>query len=117
MQPLRLKDGFPGEIMYVVPRPVLDKARSHPLVSPLTPTDIGWFPSARFHYRERPAGAPEHILIYCAEGSGWCEIDGCQTQSGCQSGAHHTETASSHLRGGERRSLVNTLGAFCGHIR
>ena len=76
MQPLRLKDGFPGEIMYVVPRPVLDKARSHPLVSPLTPTDIGWFPSARFHYRERPAGAPEHILIYCAEGSGWCEIDG-----------------------------------------
>ncbi len=76
MPSLRLKDGFPGEIMYVVPRPMLEKARSHPLVSPLTPTDIGWFPSARFHYRERPSGAPEHILIYCTDGKGWFEIDG-----------------------------------------
>ena len=76
MQSLRLKDGFPGEIMYVVPRPMLEKARSHPLVSPLTPTDIGWFPSARYHYRERPSGAPEHILIYCTDGKGWFEIGG-----------------------------------------
>ena len=76
MQSLRLKDGFPGEIMYDVPRPSLEKARSHPLVSPLTPTDIGWFPAARYHYRERPAGAPEHILIYCTDGKGWFEIDG-----------------------------------------
>ena len=76
MSPIRLKDGFPGQIMYVVPRPVLAKARSHPLVSPLTPTDIGWFPAARFHYRERPAGAPEHILIVCTAGRGWLEIDG-----------------------------------------
>ena len=76
MQELRLKDGFQGEIMYVVPRPVLEKARTHPLVSALTPTDIGWFPSARYHYRERPAGAPEHILIYCTAGLGWFEIDG-----------------------------------------
>lgn len=76
MQSLRLKDGFPGEIMYVVPRPMLQKARSHPLVNPLSPTDIGWFPSARYHYRARPSGAPEHILIYCADGKGWFEIDG-----------------------------------------
>ena len=62
--------------MYVVPRPILEKARTHPLVNALTPTDIGWFPAARYHYRERPAGAPEHILIYCTEGRGWCEIDG-----------------------------------------
>ena len=76
MSEIRLKDGFAGEIMHVVPRPVLKKARSHPLVNALTPTDIGWFPSARFHYRERPAGAPEHILILCARGRGWLEIDG-----------------------------------------
>ncbi len=76
MATLRLKDGFAGEIMYVVPRPILEKARAHPLVNALTPTDIGWFPAARYHYRERPAGAPEHILIYCAKGRGFCEIDG-----------------------------------------
>ena len=62
--------------MHVVPRPILERARSHPLVSPLTLTDIGWFPSARYHYRERPAGAPEHILIYCTVGKGWFEVDG-----------------------------------------
>ena len=56
MPPLRMKDGFPGEIMYVAPRPMLEKARSHPLIRPLTPIDIGWFPSARYHYRERPSG-------------------------------------------------------------
>ena len=82
MQPIRLKDGFQGEIMYVVPRPILQKARSHPLVSPLTPTDIGWFPSARYHYRERPSGAPEHILIVCAEGSGWLQADGVRHHVG-----------------------------------
>ena len=78
MQSLRLKDGFPGEIMHVVPRPILERARSNPLVSPLTLTDIGWFPSARYHYRERPAGAPEHILIYCTDGKGWFEVDGAR---------------------------------------
>ena len=75
MKSLRLMDGFPGEIMVVVPRPVLRKARSHPLVRPLTPTDIGWFPSARYHYRERQSGAPEHILIFCAAGKGWLEVE------------------------------------------
>jgi len=78
MQSIRLKDGFPGEIMYVVPRPILQAARSHPLISPLTPTDIGWFPAARYHYRERPAGASEHILIFCADGKGWLEADGAK---------------------------------------
>ena len=87
MQAPRLMDGFPGEIMYVVPRPVLEKARSHPLVSPLTPTDIGWFPSARFHHRERPAGAPEHILIYCADGKGWFEIDGARQSLAAHAGS------------------------------
>lgn len=72
----RLKDGFLGEIMYVVPRPLLANVTKHPLVNPLTPTDIGWFPTARYHYRERPTGAPEHILILCVKGSGWFEIAG-----------------------------------------
>ena len=76
MQSIRLMDGFPGEVMVVVPRPVLEKSRSHPLINPLTPTDIGWFPFARYHYRERLLGAPEHILIYCTDGNGWFEIDG-----------------------------------------
>lgn len=87
MQPRRLKDGFPGEIMHVVPRPILQKARSHPLVSPLTPTDIGWFPKARYHYRERRAGAPEHILIVCAAGRGWLRVAGGRHELGANKAA------------------------------
>jgi AraC-like DNA-binding protein len=36
-------------------------------------TDIGWFPQARHHLRERPEGAEQHILILCTAGSGWVE--------------------------------------------
>lgn len=37
-------------------------------------TDIGWYPHARAHFRERTAGATEHILILCESGRGWCTI-------------------------------------------
>jgi len=78
MADIRLRDGFPGEIMYVLPRPFLHDVSNHPLVKPLMPTDIGWFPSARYHYRERPQGTMEHILIFCTKGRGWFEIDGAR---------------------------------------
>ena len=101
MQPIRLKDGFAGEIMYVVPRPVLARARSHPLVSPLTPTDIGWFPSARFHHRERPSGAPEHILIVCTAGAGWLEVNGMRHSVDTNEADHYSATTAACLWRGE----------------
>lgn len=76
MNEIRLRDGFPGELMYVVPRPLLHNLSKHPLVHPLMPTDIGWFPHAQYHYRERPEGSPEHVLILCVEGEGWYEVEG-----------------------------------------
>jgi AraC-like DNA-binding protein len=39
------------------------------------PTDIGWYPHARYHYRERRQGAEEHILIFCTAGGGLCEVE------------------------------------------
>lgn len=76
MEEIRLWDGFAGELMYVMPRPFPVDISNHPLIKPLMPTDIGWFPSARHHYRERTTGATEHILIFCTEGAGWFVIDG-----------------------------------------
>jgi AraC-like DNA-binding protein len=46
------------------------------MLQSLIPTDIGWYPTARYHYRERENGADEHILIFCVAGSGWYEIGG-----------------------------------------
>ena len=37
-------------------------------------TDIGFFPRARHHYREREEGTPEYILIYCVEGEGYIHV-------------------------------------------
>ena len=34
-------------------------------------THIGYYPRAKYHYRERPEGCGEHIFIYCEEGKGW----------------------------------------------
>lgn len=73
---LHIRDGFEGEIHFVVPRSFLNKVEHHPLLNSLFPTDIGYYPNARYHYRERRHGAPEHILICCTAGHGWAEIRG-----------------------------------------
>jgi AraC-like DNA-binding protein len=78
----RLRDGFSGQDMYVIPRPVLAEACRHPLVRPLYPTDIGWFPAARYHYRDRPEGADEDHLMMCVGGTGFVEVGGVRNQLG-----------------------------------
>ena len=69
-------EGFRGQVMHVVPRPLLERERRHLLARALCVTDIGWFPLARGHYRERRQGAEQHILILCGEGAGWYEVAG-----------------------------------------
>jgi AraC-like DNA-binding protein len=85
MSDIRRRDGFAGEMMHVVPRPLIDTFAQHPLVYPLMPTDIGWFPTAQHHYRKRPEGALEHILILCVSGRGWVDMYGRREDiSACQ---------------------------------
>src|SRR5258707_11733994 len=70
------QDGFAGQRLVVVPRPVLTTALQQPLLRHLLPTDAGYYPKARGHICVRKNGCPETIFIYCAEGNGWCEIAG-----------------------------------------
>jgi len=67
-------EGFEGQILHVLPPCFVE--RDHPLAQSLFITDIGWYPSARHHFRERPKGAGENILILCSDGAGWAEIKG-----------------------------------------
>ena len=69
-------EGFPGQRIVVLPRTVVALGRQQPLLASIVPTDIGYFPRARAHLRERPAGVSQAIFIYCAKGSGWCEVNG-----------------------------------------
>ncbi len=70
-----LREGFEGQEMFVIPRPILTEARRHPLVRGLFPTDIGWYPKARYHYRDRINGAPEDHLMMCMGGHGYVVVN------------------------------------------
>ena len=69
-------EGFAGQRLVVVPRPVLATALQSPLIKSLMPADAGFYPKAKGHTCVRETGCPETIFIYCSEGNGWCEIAG-----------------------------------------
>ena len=52
----RKRDGFRGERMIVLPTEAFSDYVRHPLVRRLYLTDVGFFPSAAHHYRERKEG-------------------------------------------------------------
>lgn len=68
------KDGFPNEKAIVIPQENLLRIKENPMTRLLHPTDVGYYPCAEGHYRERTEGSPQHILIYCHEGEGWYNI-------------------------------------------
>jgi len=70
-------EGFPGQHIVVLPRSVIADARKQPLMSGLVPTDVGYFPRAAKHLRERAVGIDQAIFIFCTKGRGWCDLNGC----------------------------------------
>jgi AraC-like DNA-binding protein len=74
MQTLQKADGFEAQKLLVVPDTLLIDIARHPLIKPLSITDIGFFPHAQYHYRERSEGCTALIVIYCIEGEGWLQI-------------------------------------------
>jgi len=65
------KEGFQGQKAIVIPRQILNnRCAKNDVINILYVTDIGYYPKARFHFRERPQGADQNILIYCHEGKG-----------------------------------------------
>lgn len=54
----------------------MSDASQHPLVEPIYPTDIGFFPDAKYHYIERPLGSEQNVLICCVKGEGFVQSQG-----------------------------------------
>ena len=75
---LRLASGFANQIFHVFPHARIAALERHPLTRGLHVTHLGYFPKAAHHFRRRPKCAPQHILIYCATGAGWCELHGAR---------------------------------------
>jgi AraC-like DNA-binding protein len=74
-------DGFENEYLFVLPGEFLNRMTGNKLFQPLVVTDIGYFPSARYHFRQRPQGCETAILIYCSAGSGFYSIDGSRRET------------------------------------
>lgn len=69
---IRKPEGFVEEKLYVLPEYWMKELEQEELTASLFITDIGYFPNARYHFRERLEGSPSHILILCEAGrAGW----------------------------------------------
>ncbi len=62
--------------MIVLPTESFQDYVEHPLVRRLYLTDVGFFPHAEHHFRERKDGIEEYIFIYCTEGMGTVHVKG-----------------------------------------
>lgn len=71
---IKLKDGFNGERALVLPLSVVQEMEKDALSSVLHITDIGYYPKALHHFRERTEPISQFVFIYCIEGAGWFRI-------------------------------------------
>ncbi len=75
---LRIGEGFEGERSLVLPAIVRHAAQDDAVLRQLHITDMGHYPHAMHHYRERTTPIGQHILIHCTCGSGWYRVGGTQ---------------------------------------
>ncbi|MDD3195257.1 MAG: AraC family transcriptional regulator [Paludibacter sp.] len=69
----KIAEGFNNEKAIITPYAIRNLQAENPITRQLYLTHIGYYPKARFHFRERPKGTNENIFIYCEEGSGWVQ--------------------------------------------
>ena len=77
---IKRKDGFSGERVLVLPQPIIREMEEDPISSILHITDIGYYPKAWHHFRERQEPITQFVFIYCIEGSGWYRTEGEEFQ-------------------------------------
>lgn len=73
MENIEIAEGFKGEKAIVTPYNIREYQESNNITRQLYITHIGYYPNANHHFRQRPEGANENILIYCEKGRGWIE--------------------------------------------
>jgi len=67
---MKIKEGFVGQRMIVLPPNIKRTLSENALIKSFYLTDIGYYPKASYHDRERRTGANEYILLYCVDGEG-----------------------------------------------
>ncbi|WP_379996043.1 AraC family transcriptional regulator [Dysgonomonas termitidis] len=102
MENIEIAEGFKGEKAIVTPYNIREYQESNEITRQLYVTHIGYYPDAKYHFRQRMEGTNENILIYCEKGKGWIECkDEKYILSGNQAfiipaGESHSYGADSH---------------------
>ena len=78
----RVKEGFVGQRMIVLPPNIKRKITGNLLIRNFYLTAIGHYPKAVHHDRERKSGSSQYILIYCIDGKGCIYVNGTQYELG-----------------------------------
>lgn len=109
---IKRKDGFSGERALVLPQSIIHEMEEDPISSILHITDIGYYPKAWHHFRERQEPITQFVFIYCIEGIGLVP-DGRRGIPGDRQPIFHPagrETA--RLRGQRGRAVDDLLDSF-----
>lgn len=67
----KIAEGFKGEKAIITPYNIRNFQAGNTITRQLYITHIGYYPKAKYHFRERTNGTNENIFIYCEEGAGW----------------------------------------------
>ncbi|MDR3260794.1 MAG: AraC family transcriptional regulator [Tannerella sp.] len=70
------KDGFNGERALALPQSVVSEMEKDTYASVLHITDIGYYPKAHYHLRQREEPINQYVFIHCVEGGGWFKLNG-----------------------------------------
>ena len=79
---IKIKEGFQGEQSVVLPPLLVELEERDELCKSLFITDIGYYPKAEHHYRQRATGIDQYVLIYCVDGCGFYVVDGSRHEVG-----------------------------------
>ena len=71
----KIAEGFKGEKAIITPYSIREYQAQNAVTKQMFVTHIGYYPNAKFHFRERKEGTNENIFIYCEEGDGWIETE------------------------------------------
>ncbi len=72
------REGFEGQRAIVLPQKITTNCLHTTQIQNAYITDIGYYPKAKFHFRNRPKNISQCIIIYCTDGEGWVIINGVE---------------------------------------
>ena len=70
----KIAEGFKGEKAIVTPYNIRHYQAKNVITQQMFITHIGYYPRAKYHFRERTQGTNEFVFIYCEDGSGWVQL-------------------------------------------